>query len=201
MKNDSIKLKLIRMKHDKKQKYCLSEDETDRYLIEQFHVNYEDYLLQRVLIETGCRINAMARIKIENLEFMWDLGRKEYNICIPDSKTGDYLSKIDAELAKCLEDFVERRKNCEFIFHTEIEDDGNRTLKIRNIINNRIKQSGVLPKSRFYTVSVHMFRTTKALRKFRKTLKKAIKRAGKTIGHVPGSGATTYYLNKEDVYH
>ena len=150
--------------------------------------------MQLFLIRTGCRDNAMSNLKKRHLEFIFEIDPKKYTVVIPDSKTGEYCKVISKELAESLDNYAGKRAEDEYMFYPDITGI-ERGLKIRNIINNRIKNSIIIPKSRFYCVSVHMFRTTKAMKRYRDLMENAKNEAGKEIGHVANSNSTKYYLN------
>jgi len=48
-------------------KFPMSDEELNRYLEEQREINYEDYLIQRLMSTYGLRINTIALLKVENL--------------------------------------------------------------------------------------------------------------------------------------
>jgi integrase len=197
LRDDNFKLRRIRKINYRKQKYAMSSNEISDYLQEQKNINYEEYLIQKFIIYTGCRINAACNLKIEHLECLWKLDKTSYEIVIPDTKTGKYEAIVPKELCCEIIEFIGIKNENEYVFFKDIKSE-KRTKIINRTINKVIRNSEVLPKSRHYAMCVHMFRATKAQKVYEKMMKKAENKAGLAIGNAEKSRATKYYIKKQE---
>lgn len=66
----NIALDKVRARISYMPKYVLKNTEISRYLAEQQSVNYEDYIIQRLRITYGLRINTIASLRLKHLEFL-----------------------------------------------------------------------------------------------------------------------------------
>jgi len=192
------KVKLLRIgkKVKPKLKYALSIEEIDAYLKEQIEIDEQDYLIQRLLLEYGCRVNTAGLLKLRHLEFL-DEGNE--NIILPDSKTGPRVEKITPDLRDLLTDYVEQvpLEEDDYIFTAQgdCKTERKRCHAICVRINKRIKESKALRKSKNYQYSSHMFRKTKAFSAFQDAVKEAKNRARRAIGQANDSTAIESYIN------
>jgi hypothetical protein len=81
----TVNLNKIRKRINFKPKYALTQLEINNYLEEQKKLNGEDYLIQKLLLIYGLRINTIGLLKFQHLEFLLSDG--EPVIHLPDSKT------------------------------------------------------------------------------------------------------------------
>jgi integrase len=88
LSRNDIELSKIPVIYDKKPKYVMSSVEVENYLMEQKRLNFENYVIQKLFIQTGCRINATIYLKLKHLEFKNNVYSKE--VFLPDRKTGTY---------------------------------------------------------------------------------------------------------------
>ena len=189
-----VRLRPIRKKPQYKQKYPLSEAEIKSYLQEQKKVNKQDYLIQKLLLEFGCRINTAGSLRVHHLQFLDGVNNL---IILPDSKTGSRTETISTELKEELRKHLREnsiKKSNDFVFSGRGESERQRTSGICMRINRRIKDSKVLVKSKNFVFSSHMFRKTRAFNVFSEALKKAKEEARRAIGHEPGSSSISHYI-------
>jgi len=192
--NSTIRLRPIRKKPQYKQKYPLSEAEIKKYLLEQRKVNKQDYLIQKLLLEFGCRVNTAGYLRVHHLQFLDGVSNL---IILPDSKTGSRTETISTELKEELRKHLKEnkiKKDTDFVFSGRGESERQRTASICMRINKRIKDSKVLVKSKNFVFSSHMFRKTRAFNVFSEALKKAKEEARRAIGHEPGSSSISHYI-------
>lgn len=192
----SIKLNRVSTRISFVPKYALSDKEINDYLNEQRSKNHEDYLIQRLLITYGLRINSMSSMKRKHLVF---LNNNEMKILIPDSKVKkERYEDIDQDLAKQLSKFVRNdlaNEDYVFLRTYNIESAQRRAQVLCNRINKRIKKSRVLNKNPNFKYSSHMFRKTKAYNLFQKGLVKLKAKARLSIGQSQNSQAIESYIN------
>jgi integrase len=190
----SIKLRRIRKKAQYRPKYALSQQEIEQYLKEQRKILYSDWLIQKILIEFGCRINTIGSLKLKHLEFL----NGGNNIILPDSKTGQREEIISDNLKDELSNYVYQQNlqdEDDYIFKVPfVTTEPDRTHKITIRINKKIKLSKVLKKTSNYTFSSHMFRKTKAFQAYSKAMQKAKEIARKEIGQKDNSNAIDHYI-------
>ena len=189
-----IKLRRIRKKAQYRPKYALSQKEIELYLEEQREFSYKDWLIQRILIEFGCRINTIGSLRLKHFEFI----NGGDQIILPDSKTGQRVETISSNLKEKLIDYVNQQNlNDEenFIFKVAfVTTEADRSHKLCMRINKRIKHSRVLKKTSNFTFSSHMFRKTKAFQAYYKAMHEAKEIARKEIGQKEGSTAIEHYI-------
>jgi integrase len=151
-------------------------------------------LIQKILIEFGCRINTIGSLKLKHLEFL----NGGNNIILPDSKTGQREEIISDNLKDELSNYVYQQNlqdEDDYIFKVPfVTTEPDRTHKITIRINKKIKLSKVLKKTSNYTFSSHMFRKTKAFQAYSKAMQKAKEIARKEIGQKDNSNAIDHYI-------
>lgn len=192
--NTRINLRKIRRKPTFKPKYALSAKEVEDYLSEQKQVDYEDYLLQKLLIEYGCRINTAGAIKVSHLEFL----RSDDTILLPDTKTGERMETITEELRLLLTDHVNSKSLTADDYLFTVGGSQKERLRVHKLglrINKRIRRSKVLKKSKNYKYTSHMFRKTKAFNIFQNAVNAAKNEARNAIGQKKNSTAIEPYIN------
>ena len=195
----NIKLNRFNMRISYRPKRALSDAELNKYLNEQKEINSEDYLIQLLLITYGLRINTIALMKIEDLEFLDAEEEEEHLIHLPDSKTKNRRME---PVSKILEDLIREhigkgyeKKN--LIFYKEVKKDDlrRRSQDLGTRINNRIKYSQALKKKGNYQYTSHMFRKTKAFNMFQKGVSELKDKVRSSIGQSQGSNAIEHYIN------
>ena len=194
----NIQLNKFRMRISYTPKRALSNEEIREYLEEQRRVDREDYLIQRLLITYGLRINTIALLKIKDLEFL-EAGEEEHMIHLPDSKVKNRrLELISQELEGLMVEFIGEDYDSEdYIFYKSGGDKSfrRRAQDIGFRINSRIKNSKVLRKRGGYKYTSHMFRKTKAYNMFHTELNKLKDQVRASIGQSQGSQAIEFYIN------
>lgn len=196
----NIKLNRFKMRISFKPKRALSDLELRKYLEEQKEINSEDYLIQMLLIIYGLRINTIALMKIEDLEFLEaEEEDKEHFIHLPDSKTKNRrLEPITEELENLIKEHIaEDYDQDDFIFLKEGKKKNmrRRAQDLGTRINNRIKNSTALKKKANYQYTSHMFRKTKAYNIFQKGVNELKDQCRSSIGQSQGSTAIEHYIN------
>lgn len=193
-KNPLFSLPKIPKKYDKRLKYAMNDEEIQSYLDEQKRFGNTNYLIQRILIETGCRINSVVRLRVSDLEFLY---QERCNIVnMPDRKTGNYKKKIEDELKNLLDSFTSNRCDDDYVFYWNLEEENKRYKVIRNKVNKRIRKSEIFNKNKNYAYTVHMFRTTLATRRYNLSIKKAKDEARVELGHKENSKAIDNYIQE-----
>jgi hypothetical protein len=103
----SIRLNKFRMRISYMPKRALTDEEIRIYLEEQKKINLEDYVIQRLLILYGLRINTIALLKIKDLEFLEARPGEDHEIHLPDSKVKNRrVEKIPSDMEKELIDYL-----------------------------------------------------------------------------------------------
>jgi integrase len=179
-------------------KYALTNQEISKYLKEQKIEDTEDYLIQRLMLTYGLRVNTIALLKVKHLEFI-DRGQdEEPTIYLPDSKTKKHrVEPIEEELVKLLEEWVKDKDGEDFVFYEEGSDKNERR-RAQDIcirINKRIKKSKVIKKKGSYKYTSHMFRKTRAYNMFQSRMKELKEEVRASIGQSSGSMAIEHYIN------
>ena len=193
--NSRVLLRKIRKKPVFTPKYALTQSEIHAYLKEQRKISEDDFLLQKLLIDYGCRINTAGSIKVKHLEFL----NGDNIIILPDQKTGARSEPITDDLRHLLGEHV-RRNNLEhedFLFKIGCNNNNERkrTSRIGLRINKRIENSEAMKKSKNFKYSSHMFRKTKAFNIFNEIVKTAKAAARIGIGQKKESGAIEHYIH------
>ncbi len=194
----SIKLNKIRMRISFTPKYALSDKEIADFLEEQKNIDSEDYLIQRLMLRYGLRVNTLALLKIKDLEFL-DGGEKK--IHLPDSKVKNFRTElIEDSLIKLLKKHVatnDLNSPDQYVFYLagKNKSDRKRAYDLCIKINKRIKDSKVLKKNKNYKFSSHMFRKTRAYNMFHKELNVLKEKVRESIGQSQGSTAIESYIN------
>jgi hypothetical protein len=194
--DSNIKLNPIRINIAYQPKYSLSNEEVTKYLEEQ-NADPELYLIQKLMIRYGLRVNTAAGLKKKHLYF---LEGETNEIMLPDTKVRSIrVERVDEDLE------IDFRK---FLEDTELEDEDyvfyktekkqtirKRALGLCKLINEKIKTSKVLKKNPNYKYSSHMFRKTKANEVFQEGLKQLKENSRKAIGQKSNSSAIEHYIN------
>jgi ribosomal protein S24E len=193
----NIHLNRFRMRISFKPKRALSNEELAQYLEEQQGKDREDYIIQRLLVTYGLRINTIALIRIEDLEFL-EAGEEEHLIHLPDSKVKTRrVEPIGEELENLLRDFIGvNYTNKDYVFYKKGYnlDLRRRAQDIGLRINGRIRNSKVLKKRGSYQYTSHMFRKTKAYNEYHSQLNKLKDTVRASIGQSQGSQALVHYI-------
>ena len=195
----NIKLSRFNMRISYRPKRALSDAELRKYLEEQMGVDPEDYLIQKLLITYGLRINTIALMKMEDLEFLEAEEEEEHFIHLPDSKTKiRRLEPISEELQDLIKEHIDDDCDREdFVFYTEGKDKDlrRRAQYLGTRINNRIRDSTALKKKGNYQYTSHMFRKTKAYNMFNTAVNELKDKVRSSIGQSQGSNAIEHYIN------
>lgn len=190
-----LKLNPIRMKISYSSKYSMSDEEVVKYLQEQ-KSDHEMYLIQKLLITYGLRINTAAGLKLKHLHFLDD----ENIIFLPDTKTASQRSELmENEFAEEFRHFIRGRNlmDEDYIFLPEEKNQtvGRRANILCVLINNRISESRVIKKNPNFKYSSHMFRKTKANSIYQEGLRKLKEKSRLAIGQAKNSSAIEHYIN------
>lgn len=181
-------------------KKALSDEELNKYLEEQKSLcNREEYLIQKLLILYGLRVNTIALLKIKDLEFLLAGPGEERLIHLPDSKTKRRrVEKIPSDIEDDFKAIIGMETDPEdYVFYKsgENKDMRRRAQDIGLKINKKIRQSKVIKKIGGYKYSSHMFRKTKAYNMFHKKLDELKEEVRLSIGQSQGSQAIEHYIN------
>ena len=199
--DNSIKLNKVRMRISFIPKYAMSNEEIAKYLREQSKINHEDYLMQRLMVLYGLRVNTIALLKVHHLEFLdQDFNSSEnLKIHLPDSKVKNYrVDVIDEATAKLLINFIGiHYTNDDYVFFKSGSklSERKRTAMIGKRINLRISESRIFKKNKNYKYTSHMFRKTRAYNMFQHGLKSLKEQVRFSIGQSSGSSAIESYIN------
>jgi integrase len=193
----SVKLNRVSTRINFVPKYPLSDKEINDYLKEQKALNYEDYLVQRLLITYGLRINSVSSLKKKHLIFLDDsMGKK---IFIPDSKVKkERIEDIDDDLANELRKIVRGDSDEEqhiFLRYLDSSPERKRAQHLCSIINKCIKDSKIIKKNPNFQYSSHMFRKTKAYNIFQNGVNELKAQARRALGQTENSQAIESYIN------
>jgi hypothetical protein len=191
----NIKLNPIRMRISYQPKYSLSETELDAYLEEQKE-DPEMYLIQKIMVTYGLRVNTPAGLKFKHLLFM----EEGDMILLPDTKVNSQRAeRVPQKLMAELKDFVQGKdlEPEDYIFcRRKSQLSVRRRASLFSVfINKRINTSQVLKKNPNFKYSSHMFRKTKAHELFQQGLKELKERSRKAIGQASNSSAIEFYIN------
>jgi integrase len=193
----SIKLSKIRKRISFIPKYAMTDEEIEKYLKEQSKINKEDYLMQKLMMTYGLRINTCALLRVKHLEFM-EKDRKN-TIHLPDSKVKLYRKEaIERDLVKLFKKFVPADAEPEdyvFLRNKSTLSPRKRTAMLTIKINKRIQNSKVIKKNPNYVYSSHMFRKTVAYNMYQKGVSRLKEKVRSAIGQSHGSSAVEYYIN------
>lgn len=195
----NIHLNPVRLRISYIPKYSLSDEEVELYLEEQKD-NQEYYLIQRLMITYGLRINSPAALKIKHLLFLYD-GSNE--MLLPDVKVNSERSEpIDEEFAIILKEYIEsigfsREDSEEFVFLRVYSNNSIRlrTSKMGLEVNRKIKSSKVLRKNPNFKYTSHMFRKTKANTLYQQGLEQLREISRHGIGQKSKSSSIKHYLD------
>jgi integrase len=164
--DNSITLNKTRERVTYKSKYAMTDEDIQKYMSEQQGINSENYLMQRLMLTFGLRVNSIALLRIKHLEFFVNNNKK---IHLPDSKVKrERVEEIDDQLQDLIIKHIENTRpefdENTFVFYKEGDrlDEKLRAHKICVLINCCIQDSKVLEKNSNYKYSSHMFRKTVA---------------------------------------
>jgi integrase len=196
----TVNLNKIRKRINFKPKYALTQDEIKKYLEEQKELNEEDYLIQKILLIYGLRINTIGLLKFQHLEFLYTDG--EPVIHLPDSKTKTQrVEPIEKNLIENFRIFIDNENvddedpdDYVFLKNNFNYPEKRRAQLLCKRINDRILNSKVLKKNPNYVYSSHMFRKTKAYRMYHKEEEELKNRVRRGIGQAEGSQAIGHYI-------
>lgn len=196
MVDSSIHLNKVRKRVTFKPKYSMTYQEIRDFMKEQEEIDFEDYVIQRLMLTFGLRINTIASLKISHLEFLNGGDR----IVLPDSKVKRMrFEDIDDDIREIFDRLIEMRNYDEddFVFYRDIFSKSTirRSHWLCVKINSRIKQSKVLSQSKNFQFSSHMFRKTKAYINFNEGLEKLKEQTRASIGQSVGSSAIEHYIS------
>ena len=199
----SIKLEKVRWRISFTPKYALSTSELHQYLNEQKRINSEDYLIQRLLIVYGLRINTCASLKIKHLEYKYHQNNIEKRIQLPDSKVKTQrVESIEDDLVRLLDTHIfntikDNDNGEEYIFFQKGKNlsEKKRAYLLSKRINMRINESKILHKVPGYKYTSHMFRKTKAYNMYQTGVERLKEKVRRSIGQSRGSSAVESYIN------
>jgi len=176
-------------------KYVMKDEEIGPYLEEQKEVNTEYYLIQKLMISYGLRVNSIASLRIKHLEFLEDGNA----IHFPDSKVKkERTETVPDDFQEEILDFLPSRYDeNDFVFYRDGKElsERQRAHDISVAVNRKIRKSKVIKKTANYKYSSHMFRKTRVYNDYEKgveNLKEAMRRR---IGQSKGSSAINSYIN------
>jgi hypothetical protein len=195
----SVRLNMVKRKVQFKPKYSLSQTEVDDYLEEQ-RGDIEFYIIQKLLIKFGLRVNTPALLKIKHLLFLF---QDDLQILLPDLKNKQVrCEEIDSVFADEITEYINeagisQNEGEEYLFLRDLDSQTEeyRAQRLCFLVNRRIKESEVLLKNPNFKYSSHMFRKTKANVFFQEGLKELKERTRRLIGHTSGSTAIEHYLD------
>lgn len=198
--DSSVRLNKINMRISYIPKYALTDEEIERYLTEQEEVDTQDFLMQKLMLRYGLRVNTVASLRIKHLEFLLPGGEKM--IFLPDSKVKRQREeKISQDLIDPIAEFLDADSNFSlneeaFVFYPKIfkHNERKRANEFCKIINERIRNSKVLKKNKNFKYSSHMFRKTKAFNLFQKGVEELKANARIAIGQSQNSTAIDSYI-------
>jgi len=191
-----IKLNRVNMRISYIPKYAMSDEEIQQYLEEQEKVDFHDYVIQKLMITYGLRVNSVASLRLGHLEF---LEKNNQKIVIPDSKVKNQrYENLNPDLEKELESLVENESDNEvFVFYPNLhkKDERKRAHEFCLRINKRIKTSKILKANKNFKFTSHMFRKTKAFNLFQKGINELKAKAREAIGQSQNSTAIESYIH------
>ena len=191
-----IKLNPVRMKISYQPKYSLSDQEIKKYLDEQ-RSNPEMYLIQKLMITYGLRVNTPAGLKVKDLTF---LSQENQEIMLPDTKVNNKRTEeIDEEFSEEFREFLEGEnlEDEDFVFYQlgKREEVRKRASALCTLVNKRIRDSKVIKPNANFKYTSHMFRKTKANNLFQEGLRDLKEKSRKAIGQAKNSTAIEHYIN------
>jgi integrase len=156
------------------------------------------YLVQKLMIEYGLRVNTPAGLKVKDLLF---LDGETFKIVLPDIKVrSERCEDIDEEFAHEIEGFLEDKEDLgdeDYVFYQEGKNASmaRRARELCVKVNHLIRISKVLKKNPRFKYSSHMFRKTKANTIFQEGLKELKEKSRRAIGQKSNSSAIEHYIN------
>ena len=176
-------------------KYVMKDEEIEPFLEEQKGIDFEYYLIQKLMITYGLRVNSIASLKVKHLEFLTG----ENEIHFPDSKVQrERTEPIEAELIEDLEEHLpEDPDEEEYVFYLAGRHlfARQRAHDIGVKVNKAIRSSKVIRKSGNYKYSSHMFRKTRVYTDYQEGVERLKESMRKRIGQSQGSTAINSYIN------
>ena len=149
--------------------------------------------MQKLLVMTGCRFNAIIHLQVKHLEFLFN--NESNDIILPDSKTGDVPCQLTNNIMIELRELVkENEDERNYVFYNEKKEIKNRYRYIRNIIVQRLKRSRVIPRTLNYCIGPHMFRCTLVNKEYEKARMRWENKARSKAYHSKNSSAIKSYL-------
>jgi len=196
----NIRLNPVRLRISYMPKYSLSDKEIEQYMEEQID-DQEYYLIQRLMIVYGLRINSPAALKVKHFLFLFDEDKNE--ILLPDIKVNnERCEPIDEEFAIVLKEYMEsiglsEEDSEEYVFLRAHSDSSIRvrTSKMGLEVNRKIKKSRVLRKNPNFKYTSHMFRKTKANTLYQQGLEELREKSRHGIGQKSKSSSIKHYLD------
>jgi len=174
----------------------MNTDEIKAFLKTQVY-DLESFLSCYILIFSGCRVHTLSMIKPEN----YQNGTLE----MFDFKTQKSLEFTFSEKMQQIMDcyFKKNRKNPYLFFSQDLNTSTHEQVNIRGQylsmkIRNLIKNSKVFEhvNTKRFSISSHMFRTTKVHQCMTKLKEFALSECRKSIGHSQNSYAINFYMPK-----
>ena len=196
----NIKLAPFRKRFSYTPKYSMSEDEIERYLDEQHSLNYEDYMIQLLMINFGLRISTIACLKFKDLDFYFD-DSKSF-LVLPDVKNKlnnkvEIFGDAEKEFRKFL-DKIEQFEETDYVFYNK-KLEGDVTKRAHNLcllINQRIKESKIFKhRSQNFKYTSHMFRKAIPNLHYQTQMKKIKKETRTLLGHKKNTGSLEHYVD------
>lgn len=192
--DSNIQLNKVSMRITYQPKYAMTSEEITDYLEEQKE-HSENYLIQRLMLTYGLRINTIALLKRKHLTYMDSNVDK---IFLPDSKVKRERHEIISEdLQELIDEFAENKKDEEYVFYYSGScfNERKRAMDLCIRINKCIRSSKVLKRNKNYNYSSHMFRKTVAYNLYQDSVNKAKAEARAAIGQSQNSTAIESYIH------
>ena len=183
-----------------KPKYQMSNEEIFEFL-KTLKLKIRDFLVFYILTFSGCRVHSLAMLKGQNYKNMtMDLHDYKTNQDIPFTFNTDAVGTM-------MTDYVANRNPEEFLFYSPsgnsfysydvYEAVKKRGKFVSQILRIKLKKCEVFKhvSRNDFCVSPHMFRKTKAMTEFQRSLNYAIEETRKSINQKKGSQATYNYID------
>jgi len=194
----SIKLNAFRKRIEYKPKYSFKNEELNLYLEEQKEIDFEDYVLQKLLSAYGLRINTAASLKVSHLIFLKTDKTEDKKIILVDSKVKKRREEpIEPDLENDLKKLVEGKDKEDFVFYSSGSkfNEFRRARDLSEKINKRLRESKVIKHDENYTYSSHCYRKSVAMAIYSKENAELKEKVRKAIGQSQNSTAVEFYIN------
>lgn len=191
-------LEPIRERFSYSQQYSMKLEEISPYLAEQKAINYEDYLVQKLMIYLALRVGTIPALKLEHFEFY--VTKNGSQLALPYTKNKKIIVRqVETEFRNELTSFLNtlNLKRGDFVFLRDKTDisEKRRAHEMSKRINKRIENSKVLIKLPHYKYTSHMFRKCIPNIHYQKRVDEAKEEARQMLGQKRGSSAVEHYLD------